>query len=72
MGGGTVASSRRDRMPAFIIGGAGGGFSTDQYFDAEQNYSYQDLLLTIVQGMGCSDVASFGDAGTNPISQILT
>ena len=59
----------RFRVPAVLIGSAGGYFGTGRYLDMQQAH-YHDLLLTLAQAMGLTDVTTFGQAGTGPLANL--
>lgn len=67
--GGLNNHDRRD-LPIVMAGGARAGLRNGAYFDLNDT-DYQHYLFTLANLMGVTDLAKFGDHGTEVISQIF-
>ena len=53
----------RTNVPFFLAGGLGGAFNTGQFLDFSNNtLAHNDVYVSLAQGVGLSDVTSFGKA----------
>lgn len=53
----------RTNIPFFLAGKLGGGFKTGQFLDFRTNsLAHNDVYVSLAQGLGLSDVTTFGNA----------
>jgi hypothetical protein len=57
----------RKKVPALLIGSSGGYFKTGRFVDMKRA-QYHDLLLTLAHAMGFTDLTTWGQLGTGPLS----
>jgi hypothetical protein len=69
IGGGSPNTHLRDQVSALLFGGSG-FFKTGTMVDLGKAH-YHNLLLTMGQAMGYSDLTTFGQQGTKPLTAIM-
>jgi hypothetical protein len=57
----------RKKVPALLIGSSGGYFKTGRFVDMKRA-QYHDFLLTLAHAMGFTDLTTWGQLGTMPLS----